>query len=269
MFSLLAVAWLTAQVEVYSESRRIGPDGEIVAADRGGVVREVLSPAVARGGHASFQVVIRAAAGTDYTLYIGQNPEGHGRVDLYREVLSGGVPDGLQLITANFKGPHQSRIPEGAAAEVFWIDVEYAATVAVERVKVEPQVWAGSHWIVYPMEVRLLEARLKPLAADRDPGVAVDGRAESSAFLALRQYICGLPLAKVLPGEPTIRRLVYRNALELLNYARTLPPERVASSLPDAASYCKGDVKLPYQGFRALREQILQLKAGSPRNEVR
>ncbi len=260
MLTLLAVAWLAAQVEVYSEFRRIGPDGEIVKPDQGGTVREVLSPAVARGGHASFHVVVKAPAGTDYTLYVGQNPEGHGRAAFYREVFTDGIPDKLELIAANFKGPHQSRIPEGASAEVFWLDIEYPSTAVVERVKVEPQLWAGSHWIVYPMEVRLIEARLKPLAADRDPGVRPDARAESAAFVALRQYLCALPPLKAAPGEPTIRRFIYRNALEVLNYARQFPPERVAPLMPIPSDYCKADIELPYEGFLRLRNQILQMK---------
>lgn len=263
MLTLLAVTWLAAQIEVYSEFRRIGPDGEIVKPDQGGSVREVLSPAVARGGHASFQVVVKGAAGTDYTLYIGQNPEGHGRATLYREIFAGGIPDGLELIAAGFKGPLQSRIPEGQLAEVFWLDVEYPTTAAVERVKIEPQLWAGSHWIVYPMEVRLIEARLKALPSDLDPGVAVEARAESAAFVALRQYLCGLPARKPAPGGPTIRRFIYRNALETLAYARQLPAERIAALLPDPGSYCQADIELPYEGFLRLRGQ-LQLTKPAP-----
>lgn len=260
MLPLLAVTWLAAQLEVYSEFRRIGPDGEIVKADQGGQVREVLSPAVARGGHASFHVVVKAPAGTEYTLYIGQNPEGHGRASLYREVFTEGIPDRLELVTAGFKGPLQSRIPEGQAAEVFWLDVEYPSTVAVERVKVEPQLWAGSHWIVYPMEIRLLEARLSSLPADRDPAVPVDARAESAAFVALRQHLCGQAPLKPSPGPPTIRRLIYRNALEVLTYARTLPAERLQAILPATQPYCQAEIELPYEGFLRLRGLILQSK---------
>ena len=260
MFSLLAVTWLAAQIEVYTEFRRIGPDGEIVKPDQGGSLREVLSPAVARGGHASFQVVIKGSAGTEYTLYIGQNPEGHGRATLYRELFTNGIPDRLELIAAGFAGPHQSKIPEGQSAEVYWLDVEYPSTAAVERVKIEPQLWAGSHWIVYPMEVRLLEARLKALPADRDPEVAIGSRAESAAFVALRQYLCARPPLKAAPGEPTIRRLIYRNALEVITYARQLPAARVAGFLPDSQSYCQGEVELPFEGFLRVRSQILQTK---------
>ena len=264
MLSLLAVTWLAAQIEVYTEFRRIGPDGEIVKPDQGGSVREVLSPAVARGGHASFQVVIKGSAGTEYTLYIGQNPEGHGRATLYREVFTDGIPDRLELIAAGFAGPHQGKIPEGQSAEVYWLDVEYPSTAAVERVKIEPQLWAGSHWIVYPMEVRLIEARLKALPADRDPEVAIESRAESAAFVALRQYLCARPLLKAAPGEPTIRRFIYRNALEVITYARQLRAARVAEFLPDSQSYCQGDVELPFEGFLRVRSQILQTKPAPP-----
>jgi len=264
MLPLLAVVWFAAQVEVYSEFRRVGPDGEIVKPDQGGTVREVLSPAIPRGGHASFHLVVKGTAGTEYTLYIGQNPEQHGRLTLYREIFTDGIPDRLELITAGFQGPYNGKIPEGHSADVFWMDIEYPATVAVERVKVEPQLWAGSHWIVYPMEVRLLEARLKPLPADRDPGVAIDARAESAAFVALRQHLCELPPLKRSPGEPTIRRLIYRNALETLSYTHQLTAERQTALMPDAAAYCKAAIELPYEGFLRLRGQILQAKPAPP-----
>jgi hypothetical protein len=260
MLSFLAIGWLAAQIEVYSEFRRIGPDGEIVKPDQGGTVREVLSPAVARGGHASFHLVVKGEPGTDYTLYIGQNPEGHGRINLYREVFTEGIPDRLELITEDFKGPHQSSIAEGRAADVYWIDVEYPASAAVERVKVEPQLWAGSHWIVYPMEVRLVEARFKALAANRDPGVPNDARAESAAFVALRQHLCGLQPVAPSAGAPSIRRFIYRNAVEFLNYARQLPAAKTASFFPDSETHCKGEVELPYEGFLRLRNQVLQMK---------
>lgn len=260
MLSLLAVTWLAAQIEVYSEFRRIGPDGEVVKPDQGGVVREVLSPAVARGGHASFHVVVKGAAGTEYTLYIGQNPEDHGRATLYRELFTDGIPDRLELVSAGFKGPLQGKIPANQSAEVFWLDVEYPATAAVERVKVEPQLWAGSHWIVYPMEIRLIEARLKALPADRDPNVPLDARAESAAFVALRQHLCALPALKATPGTPTIRRFIYRNALETLAYAAQRPKEANTSVFPDTGPYCKAEIELPYEGFLRLRGQLLLTK---------
>jgi hypothetical protein len=269
MLPLLAIAWLTAQIEVYSEFRRIGPDGEIVRPDQGGTVREVLSPAVARGGHASFHVVVKAEAGTEYTLYIGQNPEDHGRTALYRERFTNGIPDRLELVGHGFKGPYRGHIPEGQSAEVFWLDIEYSPDTAVERVKVEPQLWAGSHWIVYPMEIRLMEARLRPLPAVRDPGVAVDARAESAAFVALRQYLCGLAPPGASPGEPTIRRFIYRNAMEALAYARELPAARTATLMPETRSYCKAEIELPYEGFLRLRNQLLQAKPTPPPNEVK
>jgi len=259
MLSLFAITWLAAQIEVYSEFRRIGPNGEIVAPDQGGTVREMLSPAVARGGHASFHLVIKAPAGSGYTLYVGQNPEGHGHLTLYRELYTDGLPDRLQLVKTGFAGPHTAVMPDNQTADVYWMDIEYPPTVAVERVKVEPQLWAGSHWIVYPMEIRLTEARLKSLPADRDPGVALNARVESAALLALREKLCGTVPAKPTPGEPTVRRLVYRNARELLSLPTTV--------LPEPAAFCKGEPALPIEGFVRLRNQILQGKPQSSQSK--
>src|ERR1041385_4727377 len=72
---LLAAAFLRAQsVEVYSEFQRPDPLGAIVAADRAESPREILSPAVARNGFASFHIAVSVPLQTNYFLYVVTNP---------------------------------------------------------------------------------------------------------------------------------------------------------------------------------------------------
>src|SRR5690349_5716802 len=88
---------------VYSEFQRVDPFGNIVAADRGGTPREILSPAAPRNGFVSFHVAVTAPAGTNYFLYVVPAPLNACRVALYKEHFTrtptGWIPDALEPIT--------------------------------------------------------------------------------------------------------------------------------------------------------------------------
>src|SRR5882724_1148236 len=82
-----------AEIRVYSELSRIGPDGEVVASDRGSAKpREILSPAIARNAYASYQLFVDVKPDQKWTLYVGQNPDKAIGVKLFREVFIKGVP---------------------------------------------------------------------------------------------------------------------------------------------------------------------------------
>src|SRR5437660_10060473 len=82
----LAGCLLHAQsLEIYSEFQRFDPFGKVVAADRAETPREILSPAVARNGFASFHVVVSVPPESNYFLYIVTNPVDACRVALYKE----------------------------------------------------------------------------------------------------------------------------------------------------------------------------------------
>src|SRR6202158_2570466 len=96
----LAASLMPAQsLEVYSEFQRVDPFGNIVAADRAEHPREILSPAVARNGFASFHVVVSVPPATNYFLYVVTNPLNACRVALYKEHFvktpKGWIPDAL------------------------------------------------------------------------------------------------------------------------------------------------------------------------------
>jgi hypothetical protein len=101
---LLALAALGAgasaqSLRVYSEFQRIDPFGAVVAVDRAERPREILSPALARNAHATFQAVISVPSGSQYSLYVAQNPEDAVRVTAYLPTFvkrgETWIPDGL------------------------------------------------------------------------------------------------------------------------------------------------------------------------------
>ncbi len=107
--------------------------------------REILSPALARNGFASFQLVVEPSDATlPWELYVAQNPENAVAVTLYRE--SG---DKLERV---------AQPVSGTGVQVFWIDLYTAKTAPVERIKVEPQLHYKNDWVIYPMEGRVMDA---------------------------------------------------------------------------------------------------------------
>lgn len=204
LLSLAAVAVHGQELLVRSEFQRTGPDGRIVAADRSAPSREILSPPVARGGYASFHIVVLAPAGTGYTLYLGQNPDNATRATLYREIVEDGIPDKLERVTEPVRGV----IPARANAVSYWLDLWVDRTAPVRRIKVEPQALFGDRWIVYPMEVRIVSRQYdvpKAVAGALPPPAERADQAILSAFCAE----AGPPDTSL-----TVRSLIRRNAAQ-------------------------------------------------------
>jgi len=210
-------------VRVYSEFTRIDPLGHVVKADRprdpAVRPREILSPALARNGFASFRVAVTVSPGEFFHLYVGENPENVFQITAYREkfVRSGDewVPDGLERVEL----PYSARVPDidspvpGQNTVTFWLDVWVPHDAKVGRYKVEPQVHSENHWATYPMEVRVVPPIIpeRPLVAT---GLAEASQpADATARRVLKQYMCG-PVRR-LPQEPlSVRRLIQRNAVQ-------------------------------------------------------
>jgi hypothetical protein len=134
-------------LSVYSEFARIDASGEVTAPE---TPREILSPALVRNGFTSFQVVVQAPADRQWWLFVGQNPENAVKLTMYRE--SGDALEPVEF-------PRQSR-----GTEILWMDVWTAATTPVERIKIEPELRfndaSGDDWMIYPIEARVVEARI-------------------------------------------------------------------------------------------------------------
>ena len=182
----LAAAFLAAQsVQVYSEFTQLNDAGEVLAPEN---PREILSPAVARNAFSSFQLAIQVPRGVKFLLYIGQNPDNAANVTLYRR-------DGGKLVPV--VAPY-----EGTSSQVLWMDLWVDGNAPVRRVKIEPQVEIGGDWVTYPMEVRVMEARVPDQSSAR-PGVA-------DSFEVMREFLCGgepRPLRGSIPigAEPRFR----------------------------------------------------------------
>jgi hypothetical protein len=154
---LLFVSMGWAQpLRVYSEFAQIEtkPDtaGKVTAPAE---PREILSPAIARNAFSSFQVVVDVPRGTPYQLYIAQNPENAVEVTLYRE-----NGDKLEKV---------SQPVSGNSTQVFWMDLWTARDAPVARIKVEPPLHVNNDWVIYPMEARVMNAAIPPVAGTPDP----------------------------------------------------------------------------------------------------
>lgn len=220
-FAVLA-STLDAQAQslrVYSELQRIGPLGEIVHIDRGGRPREILSPAVARNGYASFHLAISVPAQSEYSLYIGQNPENAVKVSLYREIHERGIPDRLEPVAEPVTGKTGGRQED----LVFWLDLWIDGDAPVRRIKVEPQLGIGSEWVVYPMEVRVINARIPSHSSAPAALPAPSSRSDSFVYGPFNQFLCGIAEAPSAGAQPpTVRSLIRRNALQDMALANLL-----------------------------------------------
>jgi hypothetical protein len=198
----LASATLSAQtLVVYSEFVRIDADGEVKAPES---PREILSPAVARNAFTSFQVVVQATGSKTWWLHVGQNPENAADVTMYRE--SGDKLEKVELPV------------RGQGNQVFWMDLWTARSAPVQRIKVEPQLNIDDDWIIYPMEVRVMDATV--------PDGPWPGGAASPSEV-MRQFVCegsgSTGKGSPAPAQVSAAKLRYRNAQQDLALAAKAP----------------------------------------------
>jgi hypothetical protein len=224
LMGALAAATLRAQsLEIYSEFQRVDPFGNIVPIDRAERPREILSPAVARNAFASFHVVASVPPNTNYLLYVVSNPVDACRVALYKEHFvktgDGWIPDTLAEV---HRLPDFGAMPDpdqdipGQNTRVYLLDIWIPPDANPGRFRIEVQLKVG-YWIVRPMEVRIIPARV-PGAAGQAPGRAVtmpriEEGADAPATAVLDGYISGKPGAP--PAQPlTVRDIIRRNAIQ-------------------------------------------------------
>lgn len=231
-------------MRVYSEFRRVDPFGQIVAADRGGRPREILSPMVARNAFTSYHVAVTLKQPGEYKLDIGQNPENTFRATLYKEVFhkhgQGWIPDGLEPVRL----PYAGRMPDPAASipdqttTVFWLDLWAGADTVMDRIKVEPQLWAGGRWNIYPMEVRVISARVPRLRARSVRMGNPAAPADSAADIPLRARLCGSP-EPAGAEENSVRARIQRNVWQdlALAAARDANGKLLRAALAQARSH--------------------------------
>jgi hypothetical protein len=226
-------------IRVYSELQRIDPFGKLVAADRprdpNVRPREILSPAVPRNAHSTFRAALTLPPGSDYTLYVAQNPDNVFRATLYREIFSrqGGewLPEGAEELSQPARGslPGPEAPIAGQTTITFLLDLWTPADRPVSRVRVELQLYTGGDWIIYPMEVRIVPARVPDKPLPSGPLPPLREPADAAARQALQSYLCGSE-GSALPEAVGWRGLLLRNLWQDLALARTLesrPGERI------------------------------------------
>jgi hypothetical protein len=239
-------------LHVYSEFRRVGPDGAVVQPDSVGRPREIISPAVARNGFASLRLVVSVPQGKHYTLHLGDNPDGSFQYTLYKEHPSsdGSPADRLEKLSLPYEGvlPDPAFGLPGQSASSFWLDVWVPAKTKPSRIRVEAQLNVGQDWIIYPMEFRVQSATIPKHAAPLSPLAAATVHSSQSAFGPMQAYLCEKAPTAPPSNSLTIRHLIRRNAAQDMALARSLEPALGAATLrsellqligaPDLSQWC-------------------------------
>jgi len=241
--AFVSVAIVLPAQELYmrSEFQRVGVDGKVIPQDKLERSREILSPALARNGFASYMLTANIPAGIDYTLEVGQNPEDSVRVVLYRQHYNpNGIPDRLEKATLPVQGK------TGKEENVtFWLDLYVANDAPVRRLKIEIQLWVGDRWVLYPMEARLGAAQIPSFQLKFWGLPAPEARADAAMISPWRDHLCRPLKSEFQPTGTTIRLLQQRNIQQdvaltkklgrdigIQAFARAgIPPE---TALPDA-----------------------------------
>jgi hypothetical protein len=260
---LLLGSLATAQtLQVFSEFSRIGPDGQVVAGDRGGTPREILSPALPRNGFSSFQIVIRLPAGTPYRLFLGQNPESLISVSLYRPRFERGIPTALEPVRL----PVDEKMAATGVA-VFWMDLFVSRTTPPQRAKLEPQLGLADRWVPYPMEIRIVDATA-PNYQPAKLSLPAEAPADTAALRNLHAYLCGvsLPAGVAVQAPATVAQLLERNATQDRSLAPAGPPPDILwmrTAAPDRQKWCKKPERPAGAGaewYLRVRDYLLQGK---------
>lgn len=255
LLALLSAALSGQSVRVYSEFQRVGPDGEVIAADRAGTPREVISPAAPKNAYLTLRLVVEAPPGETYYLHLGQNPEQMVEFMLYQEQYQqegqAWVPDRIEKVTL----PHGAKLSEGQKAQTYLLDIFIPPKTPMTRIRIEVQLNVGERWIIYPMELRVRDRSGPGGGRPLGPVAAAKARADSSLVAPLREYICGDPLSKSGPLPiDTLRAIMIRNMRQDLAMAREREKEEgagVAAMLlkaggwESADSFCKARIPAP------------------------
>ncbi|HLK65962.1 MAG TPA: hypothetical protein VKU19_21150 [Bryobacteraceae bacterium] len=232
--ALLGAVLQAQTVDIYTEFRRVDPFGAVVLADQALAPREVLSPAVARNGWASFHIVVSVPPKESYFLYVAPNPVSACRVALFREhfvkTVNGWIPDTLQEVTHL---PDFGTMPDpddgiaGQTTRAYLLDLWIPPNADVARFRVEVQLKVGD-WVVRPLEVRVMPARYPDLTeAARGKPLSlpsIEMAADAAALPVLRDYLT----QGRLPAPPpplTVRSIIQRNAIQDMALAASMNPD--------------------------------------------
>ena len=273
-------------LRMYSEFRRVGPNNEIVRQDAIGDPREIISPAVLRGMHVSYRIVAATPPGMHYWMYVGANPDDVISYALYREHTAAGVPASLEKVDTPVEG---TMPPQGSAgarlADTYLLDLYIPPATPASRIRIEAQLNFDNRWVIYPLEVRVLEGTLAA-AVPGDAALPAPKNFTNTADasrLAFQSELCqrsspGLfdPAARALAASltmPSQSAFLIRNAQQDLALIRTAVSrhgqDEVVKGLVDAlgaspmATFCASNTK-PYNPEIILRARDFLIRNSVP-----
>lgn len=221
-----AVPGVPAQrLRVVSEFQRYTPWGEVAAEDRVEHPREIISPAVARNGYATFRAVVQLPAGAQYNLHIAQNPEGLLRARLYQENYAqqdeAWVPNTLREVPLSLGARLQDQ-----TAQSYLLDLWTPPDIKPQRIRVEVQLSIGDEWTIVPLEIRVSNAIVPAL---------------EQQWAGLKAYACGAKeLADVRKPEETLDWILFRNAQQDIALARAREKDEAPAAVADTIARAAG-----------------------------
>lgn len=230
-FLLATLAARAQSVEIFSEFQRPDPVGGIVAPDRALAPREILSPALARGAHTIFHIAVSIPPKESYLLYVIPNPLNACLVALYKEhfekTAAGWIADRLEEL---HRLPDFGVMPdpddqvEGQTTRAYLLDLWIPPDAPEGRFRLEVQLKMGD-WVVRPMELRVVPARVPPIPPGKArPLPPVEQAADAVALGTLADYVAGDPVGA---GDPplTVRAMIQRSTAQDMALAAALPKE--------------------------------------------
>lgn len=239
-----AVPCIAQRLRVLSPFTRVDPLGHVVQPDRGAAEpRHILSPGFPRNAWSSLRLVIEFDKQTQFNIDVGQNPENTVKVQMYREVYrrtpEGYYPDRLEPINIPYQSqPADFAIP-GQRVVTFLMDFWVDRTAPVDRMKIEPQVWVSSidDWVIYPMEVNILEPIVPDLKANwaaTQPSVSEPS--DAAIRPVLRAALCGTreKTTATQTDRTNTRDLLRRNARQHIALASQA---KLAKTLVETTGY--------------------------------
>jgi hypothetical protein len=260
IFFACAAAAAAQDVRVLSEFRRVDASGAVIAADRGGNPREILSPAIPRNAFSSFRVLVTVPPGSDVWLEVGLNPEDAVGVTLYEESSSGGL--------RSLSMPYKTKLAAGTGTLAVWMDLWAKSDAPVDRIKVEPQLYHGGRWFTYPMEVRIVDA-VAPSVELSPASAPADAPADAAVRALLRERFCGDKPATSGAVPPTIWHFTRRNAAQDLALVSTDVARSTLLKVTGASSieqWCKAPPK-PANGpewYLKFRDLVVRAASKQP-----
>ncbi|MEO8132017.1 MAG: hypothetical protein ABJF23_00850 [Bryobacteraceae bacterium] len=249
-------------IHLYSEFQRIGQGGRVVEVDRSEFPQEFISPPLIRNGFTTFHVAVTGRPKILYWMAIQTNPADVFGIRVYREEPNAnGIPDLLveESRPLYFLGVMPD-LPVERTTQVYLVDVWTPPNAPVDRVRFEVLVKTGA-WVVAPMEVRILAARVPdfqpPACCARLP--EPQRPADTSVWPVIFSALAGGSTSpSASPG--TVRGAILRNAQQDAALVRSFDVETRSALLGRVWPIMFGRLPFWPETIRGNAESYLQIR---------